>query len=647
MPQRPSRLKAFRPTGRKKLLGAGVALALIGLNAPAVVGFAQDQYHDWAINRPSYKAARGHWDLADMPKRYQLNAIHAVMLRTGKVLLIAGSGNDVHHFEGGTFRSTIWDPVKNTFRKIDTPDDMFCAGQAQLPDGKILIAGGTGRYEALKGDVKRAGGAMVVKNENPDKARVIPKGTVFRSPSGTEYRAQTTVRVPAAKKRQAGRRGAARVTASEVRVYVEATEDGPKGITNTTEQYTVKGFKGAERRNVYGIANKLGLDKKDFQGIRGAYEFDPVTEKYTEVGSMAEARWYPTLTTLTDGKVLAVSGLDEIGQVVPGKNEVYDPATKTWSKAPSRYFPTYPSFFLTGRDRVFYTGSNAGYGPADKGRVPGMWNLRSNSFTPVRGLSHPDIMETSSSVLLPPAQDHRVMVLGGGGVGESKKATARTALIDLDDAKPAFKDGPELPVKTRYLNSVIMPDDTVFTTGGSSDYRGRGASDIHKAQFYDPGKNTFTGAAAPAVGRDYHTEALLLPDGRVAVFGSDPLFSDKAGTRLGRFEQRVEVYTPPYLFHGKRPGLSGGPGQVARGGAATFRTAKGADIASVRMIRPGSATHVTDFDQRSVALGMKRSGDRLTVRVPDDRSLVPSGWYMVFAVDKHGTPSKARWVRVG
>ncbi len=34
---------------------------------------------------------------------------------------------------------------------------------------------------------------------------------------------------------------------------------------------------------------------------------------------MHEARWYPTLTTLSDGKILSVSGLDDIGQLVPGK----------------------------------------------------------------------------------------------------------------------------------------------------------------------------------------------------------------------------------------------------------------------------------------------------------------------------------------
>lgn len=276
------------------------------------------------------------------------------------MLLIAGSGNNVEQFDGGVFKSTLWDPATDTFKKIDTPADLFCGGHAQLPDGRILIAGSTARYEVLKGDAKRAGGAMLVKNEDPDKARSFPKGTAFRSPAGVEYRSQFPVHVPAAKKTPTGRGGNVKVTASEARVFVEAVDQGPLGITNTTEQYAIVGLKGQDADNLYGIANKLGLDKKDFQGIKDAYEFDPVTEKYTKVGSMSEARWYPTLTT----------------------NEIYDPQKKTWSKAPTRYFPTYPSLFVTGKRKIFYSGSNAGYGPAGKGRTPGLWDLKTNAFTP-------------------------------------------------------------------------------------------------------------------------------------------------------------------------------------------------------------------------------------------------------------------------
>ena len=66
----------------------------------------------------------------------------------GKVLLVAGSGNNVDAFNAGTFKTSIWDPTSNTFTSVATPWDAFCAGHAQLPDGRLLVAGGTAGYES-------------------------------------------------------------------------------------------------------------------------------------------------------------------------------------------------------------------------------------------------------------------------------------------------------------------------------------------------------------------------------------------------------------------------------------------------------------------------------------------------------------------
>lgn len=646
---------------RRFALGSTVALTVAGMNAPAVVGFASERYHAYVVNQPSYKARYGHWQTVSLPAGLRVNAVHATLLRTGKVLVIAGSGNDRHGFDAGDFRSLLWDPVAGTSKAVPTPADMFCGGHASLGDGRVLVAGGTLRYERLDGAVTRAAGTMRVRNENPDAARTFPRGTVFTAPDGREYASTAPVTVPAASKTGGG--AATVVTAAEERVFVEAVAAGPEYVRNAPAQYTIKGLTGADARNLYGTSERLTLEKQDFQGIRSAFEFNPGTELYEPVTDMAYARWYPTLTGLGDGRVVTVSGLDHTGQILGGNdNEFYDPAARTWSKAPDRYFPTYPAIFLTASGRLFYSGSNAGYGPADKGREPGLWDLRDNGFQRVGGLRDPDLTETSSSVLLPPAQTQRVMLLGGGGVGESPRSTGRTDVVDLSAATPVYTPGPDLPAGgTRYLNSVVLPDDTVFTTGGSAGYRGKGRSDLLKAQVYHPDTNTFSTAAEPSVGRDYHAEALLLPDGRVVVFGSDPLFADRADTVPGGFEQRIEIYTPPYLFRGgERPQLTTVPTAARLGGTLTVGTARPADIATARLIRPGSATHATDVEQRSVALditgrspntddpgtGDPRTGGSVTLGLPANANLLPPGWYMLFVTDAKGTPSVARWVRV-
>ncbi|MFE4863159.1 galactose oxidase-like domain-containing protein [Streptomyces sp. NPDC056670] len=649
---------AYRPSKRTKktLFGGGAVVVLAGLNAPAALSFATEQYHAYEIAQPEYMAKFGAWQDVDIPKEYRTNAIHTALLHTGKVLIIAGSGNKQDHFDAGTFDTVLWNPKDNTFKKIPTPEDFFCGGHAQLPDGNLLVAGGTARYEVLDGEVKRAGGGMRVKNEDPNKDVTVKKGTKFRSPSGVEYVAKFDVTVPRAKREfeisyyASGQMKPwkTKTTAAEARVFVEAVVPGAQSVATDQAQYEVEGLTGKDADNVYGLAEKITLDKQDYQGIRAAYEFDPKAEKYVPVAPMKEARWYPTLTTLQDGKVLAVSGLDDVGAILQGDNEIYDPKTKKWSKGPTRYFPTYPSLFLTKGGKLFYSGANSGYGPANKGREPGVWDVEKNTFTKIGGLNAADQLETASSLLLPPAQDQRFMLLGGGGVGESEKATPRTAVVDLKQNSPVFQSGPELPQGTRYLNSVLMPDDSVFTSGGSSDYRGRGGSNILKAQFYDPKANVFREAADPTIGRNYHSEALLLPDGRVATFGSDSLFGDKANTKLGKFEQRMEVYTPPYLYRdkAKRPALGDGPEAAAADGRATFRTDHPERVVKARLLRPSAVTHTTDVEQRSIELGLAKDKNSVTVTVPKDRALVPPGWYMLFVADQEGTPSEAKWLRV-
>ncbi|MET8805646.1 kelch motif-containing protein [Streptomyces sp. NPDC004546] len=640
--------QAGRRRARRLAIGTAVVLALAGMNGPWLYRFGTAQYHHYKINRPEYKAENGHWDIIEFPPEYRQDTIHAALLHTGKVLLVAGSGNNQENFDKKKFDTRIWDPVKGTIKKIPTPNDLFCTGHTQLANGNLLIAGGTKQYEKLKGDVKKAGGVMILYNENPDKPITLPAGTRFTGrQNGKTFVSQDPVLVPRATKvfDQTGKW--LRNNPGYGRVYVEAQAEGSQYETGTQDNYRIQGLTGADTRNTYGIAQKLALDKKDFEGIKDAYEFDPVAERYIKVDPMNEARWYPTLTTLSDGRILSVSGLDDIGQLVPGKNEIFDPKTRKWTYTKTvRQFPTYPALFLMQNGKIFYSGSNAGYGPDNVGREPGIWDVDTNTFTKLPGLSDANMMETSGTVLLPPAQNEKFMVIGGGGVGESKLSSKRTRLIDLKAKKPAFVDGPALEKGTRYPQSSVLPDDTVLVSGGSEDYRGRSDSDILQARLYHPDSNSFTRVADPLVGRNYHSGSILLPDGRVMFFGSDSLYGDKANTKPGTFEQRIEIYTPPYLYRDARPTLGGGPRTIARGASGTFTSDHAASIKKARLIRPSASTHVTDVDQRSIALDFKTAGNRITVTVPKNRNLVQSGWYMLFVDDDQGTPSKAQWVRV-
>jgi Domain of unknown function (DUF1929) len=73
-------------------------------------------------------------------------AIHSAILPNGKVFYLAGSG---YHRDRptGPFEARLYDPVTNTEKDLPLSEDLFCLGLTSLPDGNILMAGGTLMYD--------------------------------------------------------------------------------------------------------------------------------------------------------------------------------------------------------------------------------------------------------------------------------------------------------------------------------------------------------------------------------------------------------------------------------------------------------------------------------------------------------------------
>ena len=617
------------------LVGTVAAAGACAVNAPPVVHFVTVKRLAWQMTTSSYKARHGSWSSVDVPSKMRVNAVHSALLYTGKVLIIAGSGNDDGEFAAGHFQSRLWDPATGEFQEVPTPSDMFCGGHAFLPDGKLLIAGGTGRYEKLGDNVHVSAGVMTVSNRSRRHSVLVRKGTAFVSSQGRQYRATADARVPAA-----GRGGP-----GQLELWVRALHSGSGYDTTTPQDFTVVGLSGVDAR-----AQTLNRKDQQFSGSRYSYLFDPATERYERVSNLNVARWYPTVVRLADNRVLAVAGLDQFGRTIDGKTEEWDRGTGRWSVVPklTHHFATYPALFVTTRpNELFYTGSNQGYGRRTGGwATPGLWNLDTNAFDVVPGMRAPEMTNNSASVLLPPAQDQRYAIIGGSETGDGDPATSRIDIADLRRPAPRFEPAGQLKHKTRYPEVVITPDDKLVISGGSRYYRGVRNSDLLECNLYDPATKRLSALAPPSVGRDYHSEALLLPDGRILTLGGNPLVSTGKDPKKKYFEQRISIFSPPYLHHGARPELISGPVELSRGGSADYLTSDAATIQSARLMRPSAVTHVTDLEQRSIALELTKRTGGISVTVPSGAGLVPSGWYMLFVNNAAGATSVARWVHV-
>ncbi len=549
-------------TGTAATTATAATAGMAGMAAmPGMVG-TPGQYVTYQGPTDLAPAVGGSWDNASITIPGDVSAIHSVQLDNGKVLLMAGSGNQYQNLQAGRFITYLWDPAANTFTTVPTPSDMFCAGHTILANGNVLILGGTTSYP----------------------------------------------------------------------------------------QYDANG-------------NLV----HDWNGSKLAYIYNTQTNSYQPTGSMGNARWYPTAVTLGNGNVVVAGGLDDQAQqlgVVSHNTdtvEQYSPATGAFSTLhpldlsptdPSypvpagatnstRTLPYYPGLVLLGDGRLFYSGESNG----DNGVRPGVWDPTTGGFQSLNGLTQPYQRNAGATVLLPPAQDQKVMIMGGGDYLEP--TTTSTQIINLAgvgtaaNPSPTYAAGPDLSAAKMYVGAVVLPDYTVFETNGASSFRQGG---VHTAENYNPTTNAFTVWNSPTLDRLYHSESFLMPDGRVAVLGSQPLD--------GSFEMHISIFTPPYLYKGQRPVLNFGVTELSRTGGHQgyydITTAPGSTLAHMSLVRPSATTHSTDPDQRLVDLPFNRAADGKgwTVDVPTNPNLTPPGWYMMFATDSLGRPSIAKWVHI-
>ncbi len=202
------------------------------------------------------------------------------------------------------------------------------------------------------------------------------------------------------------------------------------------------------------------------------------------------------------------------------------------------------------------------------------------------------------------------------------------------------------------MNAVILPNGKVLAEGGSVNNEAPNTPG-KTADLYDPVSNTMASAGTAAYSRLYHSVALLLPDATVMSTGSNP------GDR-GSYEPAIEIYTPSYLFDSNdhlittnRPQITAlsFSGPIHYGMPFSVSYTSTSPISSAVLVRPGSATHTTDMEQRLIGLcgatsPCTASNNTLSLTTPPDGSIAPPGYYMLFLLDSAGVPSKARFIQI-
>jgi hypothetical protein len=224
-------------------------------------------------------------------------------------------------------------------------------------------------------------------------------------------------------------------------------------------------------------------------------------------------------------------------------------------------------------------------------------------------------------------------VLDFGNIGAGWMATARTMTDypDMGDMNPRREN----------LDAVLLPTGEVFVEGGVKNPNDDNSA-VKRGESYDPATNTWRVLPEAERPRQYHSVALLMPDGAVWVAGSN----FNADTGLANRELRIEIFEPWY-FCGRRPSIADAAEQACHGDAFEIRTPDATSIQKVVLVRCSTVTHNFNPDQRHVTLEFRHDkGDILVAQVPSDPAVAIVGYYLLFVIDGTGRPSTGRFIRI-
>jgi hypothetical protein len=368
----------------------------------------------------------------------------------------------------------------------------------------------------------------------------------------------------------------------------------------------------------------------DSNGIVQTYTFAHTSNLWTLSPYVMEfPRWYPTVTPLTNGEMLITGGRPWLPEV-----RATDGRLRTLSEA-WMDVPYYPWMDVAPDGRVFYSGPDDNLRSFDPSGT-GTWQSYGGRDGINRDYGSHAVYDVG-----------KILVAGGG----SSTNDART--IDFNGSTPRVSATSPMAFGRRQHNLTVLPDGTVLATGGNS--TGAYQIDMHggvfNAELWSPATGQWKTLAAEQITRQYHSTALLLPDGRVLSSGGGIC---GRCDEVGYLGKNAQIFSPPYLFKkdgsgqlAPRPQISAAPSALGYGVSFTITTPNPDSIRKVGLVRLGAVTHSVDQEQRYVPLSFSVASGQLIASVPANANLASPGYYMLFIVDSAGVPSVAKMVRLG
>lgn len=381
------------------------------------------------------------------------------------------------------------------------------------------------------------------------------------------------------------------------------------------------------------------------KGDPAAVIFDNASKKWVRQPNLNYARYYPSATSLPNGGVLVTGGGypnnegDTPEKFESGNWQTLTDAKISFADTP-RGFIDNTSYFPWAQPapngQVFYAGPENTLRYIDTAGAGGLQTVGQRGDNIFRDYGSYAMYDIG-----------KVLVVGGGPAPKS------TYVIDINNNSPLVTQSSSLTYGRRQQNLTILADGQVLVTGGNSNSNSRQGeagsqfdlnTSVYAAEIWNPTTGQWKLQASMAKPRQYHSTALLIPDGRVVVAGGICTPCQK--------EQNAEIFSPPYLFNtdgtpAERPDITSAPASTGYKEQFTVTLSKQSSIVKAHLIKLGSVTHATNFDQRLVPLSFTQADTTLNITAPDNNNIAPPGYYMLFVVNSAGVPSIAKTIQVG
>src|SRR5262249_43815448 len=163
-------------------------------------------------------------------------------------------------------------------------------------------------------------------------------------------------------------------------------------------------------------------------------------------------RWYPTATTLADGRILVTAGWQTTEHSNAGIPEIYNASSNTWTQLTSANnpFETYPFIYQLSDGRVIHVGNS------EYATVTDILDLNKQNWSVV----DPNVVDGGSAVMYLPGKIIKAgSATDSGVVGPSANTTY---VLDATQSTPAWKQVPSMAYTRSFLNLVTLPDGNVL-----------------------------------------------------------------------------------------------------------------------------------------------------------------------------------------